>query len=135
MKGNQSLKVQNQKKDKKEAKDKIDKKEAKDKIDKKEKSKEKENKKDKKDEKAEESESEDSYYTPEEIVLLDKFHDFSGHKFDDNDIYEVMLKFKNDEELIKNELKEMLKVLKKGDEYTWTEIGKSNYIFFNLFII
>ena len=123
MKGNQSLKVQNQKKDKKEAKDKIDKKEAKDKIDKKEKSKEKENKKDKKDE---ESESEDSYYTPEEIELLDKFHDFSGHKFDDNDIYEVMLKFKNNEDLIKNELKEMLKVFKKGDEYTWTEIGKSN---------
>ena len=125
MKGNQSSKVQNKKNDKKEAKDKKDKKEVKDK-DKKEKSKEKENKKDKKDEKAEESESEDSYYTPEEIVLLDKFHDFSGHKFDDNDIYEVMLKFKNNEDLIKNELKEMLKVFKKGDEYTWTEIGKSN---------
>ena len=123
MKGSQSSKVQNKKNDKKEAKDKKDKKE---------KSKEKDDKKDKK---AEESESEDSYYTPEEIVLLDKFHDFSGHKFDDNDIYEVMLKFKNDEELIKNELKEMLKVFKKGDEYTWTEIGKSNYIFFNLFII
>ena len=114
MKGNQSSKVQNKKNDKKEAKDKKDKKE---------KSKEKDDKKDKK---AEESESEDSYYTPEEIVLLDKFHDFSGHKFDDNDIYEVMLKFKNNEDLIKNELKEMLKVFKKGDEYTWTEIGKSN---------
>ena len=114
MKGNKSSKIQNQKNDKKEIKDKNDKKE---------KSKEKENKKDKK---AQESESEDSYYTPEEIVLLDKFHDFSGHKFDDDDIYEVMLKFNNDEELIKNELKEMLKIFKKGDEYTWTEIGKSN---------
>ena len=122
MKGNQSSKVQNKKNDKKEA---IDKKEAKDKKEKKEKSKEKE-KENKKDKKAQESESEDSYYTPEEIVLLDKFHDFSGHKFDDDDIYEVMLKFKNNEELIKNELKEMLKVFKKGDEYTWTEIGKSN---------
>ena len=122
MKGNQSSKVQNKKNDKKEA---IDKKEVKDKKEKKEKSKEKE-KENKKDKKAQESESEDSYYTPEEIVLLDKFHDFSGHKFDDDDIYEVMLKFKNNEELIKNELKEMLKVFKKGDEYTWTEIGKSN---------
>ena len=123
MKGNQSSKVQNKKNDKKEA---IDKKEAKDKKEKKEKSKEKEKENKKDNKKAQESESEDSYYTPEEIVLLDKFHDFSGHKFDDNDIYEVMLKFKNDEELIKNELKEMLKVFKKGDEYTWTEIGKSN---------
>ena len=123
MKGNQSSKVQNKKNDKKEA---IDKKEVKDKKEKKEKSKEKEKENKKDNKKAQESESEDSYYTPEEIVLLDKFHDFSGHKFDDNDIYEVMLKFKNDEELIKNELKEMLKVFKKGDEYTWTEIGKSN---------
>ena len=123
MKGNQSSKVQNKKNDKKEA---IDKKEAKDKKEKKEKSKEKEKENKKDNKKAQESESEDSYYTPEEIVLLDKFHDFSGHKFDDDDIYEVMLKFKNNEELIKNELKEMLKVFKKGDEYTWTEIGKSN---------
>ena len=123
MKGNQSSKVQNKKNDKKEA---IDKKEVKDKKEKKEKSKEKEKENKKDNKKAQESESEDSYYTPEEIVLLDKFHDFSGHKFDDDDIYEVMLKFKNNEELIKNELKEMLKVFKKGDEYTWTEIGKSN---------
>lgn len=68
---------------------------------------------------------EHEFYTPEEIVLLDKFHDFSGKKFEDEEIYEVMMKFNNDEELIKNELKEMLKVFEKGDEFNWTEIGKS----------
>ena len=113
MKEDKSKKIKNEKKEKKK---------------KKEKSKEEENKmekENKKEKKVEESESEDSFYTPEEIILLDKFQDFSGHKFDDDDIYEVMLKFKNDEELIKNELKEMLKVFKRGDEYSWTEIGKS----------
>ena len=37
-----------------------------------------------------------------------------------------MIKFNNDYELIKNELKEMLKILKRGDKYNWTEISKIN---------
>ena len=119
MKDNKATKVENKKKDKKEKKEKEDKK-----GDKKEKKEDKSG--DKKEKKAPEPESEEDYYTPEEIILLDKFHEFSGHKFEDDEIYEVMLKFNNDEELIKNELKEMLKVLKRGDEYSWTEIGKSN---------
>ncbi len=90
--------------------------------------KEKENQKDNKKEKQvkkEESDSEESYFTPEEITLLDKYHDFSGHKFEDDEIYEIMLKHKNNEDMIKNELNEMLKELKRGEEYSWTEIGKS----------
>ena len=121
MKENKSTKVENQKKDKKDKIDKKAKKEKKEKEDKKEDKKEV-----KKETKVQEPETEEDYYTPEEIILLDKFHEFSGKKFEDDEIYEVMLKFNNDEELIKNELKEMLKVLKRGDEYSWTEIGKSN---------
>ena len=66
------------------------------------------------------------YYTKDEIKLLDKYHDFSGHKFDDEEIYEVIIRFNYDDELIKNEIKEMLKDLERGEEYNWTEIGKSN---------
>ena len=83
----------------------------------------KENEKEKK---SQVSDSEDSYYTPEEVALLDKYHEFSGSKFDDSELYEIMIKFNNDEVLIKNELNEMLKELKRGAEFTWTEIGKSN---------
>ncbi len=108
MKKNESTKTQNSKKDKEKVKDK---------------DKPKENEKDKK---IEESDSEESYYTPEEIILLDKLHEFSEHKFEDDDIYEIMIKYNNDEELIKNEIKEMLKELKRGAEFSWTEIGKSN---------
>ena len=42
----------------------------------------------------------------------------------------LWLKNINDEELIKNELNEMLKELKRGAEFSWTEIGKSNQIFY-----
>ena len=108
MKKNESTKTQNFKKDKEKVKDK---------------DKPKENEKEKK---IEESDSEESYYTPEEIILLDKLHEFSEHKFEDDDIYEIMIKYNNDEELIKNEIKEMLKELKRGAEFSWTEIGKSN---------
>jgi hypothetical protein len=68
----------------------------------------------------------EEYYTKDEIKLLDKYHDFSGHKFDDDEIYEVIIRFNYDDELIKNEIKEMLKDLERGEEYNWTEIGKSN---------
>ena len=88
----------------------------------------KENPKDKK--KVQPEEDEFDYYTEEEIASLDKFHVFTDHKFEDDEIYDVMQKFNNDEELIKNELKEMLKVLNKGDEFNWTEIGKSKNILY-----
>lgn len=89
---------------------------------------EKDNKKDKK--KVEEESDSEEYYTEEEIKMLDKFHLLSENKFTDDEIYDVMVRFNNDEELIKNEINEMLKVFKRGDEFNWTEIGKSNSIFF-----
>ena len=64
-------------------------------------------------------------YTAEEVKLLDKFHEFTDYKFDDDEIYDVMVKFHSDEELVKNELKQMLKDFSKGAEFNWTEIGKS----------
>ena len=103
--------------------------EKKEKVSKKDKGKEKE-KENKKEKKKEESDSEEDYYTQEEIKLLDKYHEFTGNKFIDDEIYDIMVRCKNDDNLIKNELKEMLKELKRGEEYNWTEIGKSNYIYF-----
>ena len=64
-------------------------------------------------------------YTQEEIKLLDKYHEFTGNKFEDDEIYDVMMKFNSDDQLIKNELKQMLKDFSKGEEYNWQEIGKS----------
>ena len=94
----------------------------------KEKEKEKDNKKDKK--KVEEESDSEEYYTEEEIKMLDKFHALSENKFTDDEIYDVMVRFNKDEELIKNEINQMLKEMKRGDEFNWTEIGKSNSIFF-----
>ena len=108
MKKNESTKIQNSKKEKDKDK---------------EKDIPKENKNEKK---PKEEDEEEEFYTPEEIILLDKYHDFTSHQFEDFEIYDIMLKYNNNEELIKNELKEMLKEMKRGDEYNWTEIGKSN---------
>lgn len=71
------------------------------------------------------SEEEYEEYTQEEIKLLDKYHEFTNNQFEDDEIYDVMMKFNSDDQLIKNELKQMLKDFSKGDEYKWTEIGKS----------
>ena len=76
-----------------------------------------------------ESESEE-YFTKEETRMLDKFHEMSQNKFTDDEIYDIMLRFNNNEHLIENEIKEMLKDMNRGEEYNWTEIGKSNSIFY-----
>ena len=76
----------------------------------------------------EESDSEE-YYTEEEIKLLDKFHEYSSNQYTDDEIYELMVKYHNNEESIKEELNQKMKDLKRGKEYYWTEIGKSNYIY------
>ena len=78
-----------------------------------------------KDKKVQKEEEEYDYYTPEEIELLDRLHEFSNKKFEDDEIYEMMQKFNNDEEMIKEELKERLKDFLKGDEFDWVEIGES----------
>ena len=78
-----------------------------------------------KDKKVQKEEEEYDYYTPEEIELLGRLNEFSNKKFEDDEIYEMMQKFNNDEEMIKEELKERLKDFLKGDEFDWVEIGES----------
>ena len=79
--------------------------------------------------------TDNNYYTEEEIKLLDKFHAQTEKKFEDDEIYELMLKYKNDEEAILSDLKEQLKERKRGEEFNWQTIGKSkilfNYLYFN----
>ena len=71
-------------------------------------------------------ESNEEFYTPEEIERLDKFHKQTENFFTDEEIYDLMEKFKNDDDAILNELKDQLKQRKRGGEYEWNEIGKSN---------
>ena len=67
----------------------------------------------------------DIFFTKEEIRRLDKFHSETKGKFSDDEVYELMLKYKNDDVLILNELNMRLKEIKKGFEFEWQEIGKS----------
>ena len=76
-------------------------------------------------EKQEENNS-DQYYSKEEIGLLDYFHGETNHKFEDEEVYELMEKYKNDKELILQELNELLKQRKRGGDYDWQEVGKGN---------
>ena len=68
----------------------------------------------------------DQFYTKEEIELLDYFHDETNHKFEDEEVYDLMEKYKNDKELILQELNELLKQRKRGGDYDWQEVGKGN---------
>lgn len=68
----------------------------------------------------------EEYYTKEEIELLDKYHDLTEHKFEDEEIYDIMQKCHNNDDLIKEELNEMIKQTLRGDEFLWQEVGKSN---------
>ena len=65
-------------------------------------------------------------YTKEEVKRLDYFHDQTEHKFYDDEIYELMLKYKDDDDAILNELNEQLKERKRGTEFEWQPVGKSN---------
>ena len=64
------------------------------------------------------------YYTKEEIKRLDKIHEKTGNKFDDDEVYQLMQKYKNDDDAIIEELQERREI------YQWEYIGKSNYNFF-----
>jgi flagellar basal body-associated protein FliL len=76
--------------------------------------------------KEKEPEPESNVYTPEEVKRLDEFHAQTENKFDDDEIYELMLKYKDNDEEILRELQEQLKERKRGEEYEWREVGKSN---------
>ena len=68
----------------------------------------------------------DQFYTNEEIKLLDFFHDKTEKKFEDEEVYDLMEKYKNDKELILQELNNLLKERKRGNDYEWQEVGKGN---------
>ena len=81
--------------------------------------------------KPKETKETDEYYTKEEIKRLDKFQALTENKFDDTEIYDLMIKYKNDDDAILKELKEQLNEKMRG-EGEWQDIGKRNYIFYNI---
>ena len=74
--------------------------------------------------KPKETKDTDEYYTKEEIKRLDKFQSLTENKFDDTEIYELMLKYKNDDDAILKELKDRLNEMRGEGE--WQDIGKHN---------
>jgi hypothetical protein len=83
--------------------------------------------------KPKETKETDEYYTKEEIKRLDKFQALTENKFDDTEIYDLMIKYKNDDDAILKELKEQLNEKMRG-EGEWQDIGKRNYIFYNIIL-
>ena len=67
--------------------------------------------------------TEEEYYTKEEIKRLDKIHEKTNYKFDDDEVYQLMQKYKNDDDAIIKDLQERRQNFQR--EY----IGKSNYKF------
>ena len=78
--------------------------------------------------KPKEKDDSNEYYTKEEIERLDKFHEATEKKFEDDEIYALMEKYKDDDEAILNELKEQLKERKRGDSFEWKDIGKNGKV-------
>lgn len=74
----------------------------------------------------------DEYYTEEEVRRLDALQELTNKKFSDEELYDYMLKYKSNDEIM-NELKEELKTRNRGKEYEWNEVGKSKYT--NFYII
>lgn len=69
-------------------------------------------------------------YTEEEIRALDKYKGISKNKLDDEEIYDLMTKFNNDDTKIRKEIEHHLKLItKKGDDYGWSKVedGKSKF--------
>ena len=75
------------------------------------------------------NDSDTEEYTPEEIKKLDYYQDYSNHLLDDEEIYDLICKYNDDDEKIKEELNELVKIANKGKEYQWHQVGKSKNIF------
>jgi hypothetical protein len=70
-------------------------------------------------------------YTERELEYLDRYKSLTGPMMDDEEIYDIILKHNFNDRKIKEEIEEMLRLLKnKGEEYGWTKIekGKSKKI-------
>ena len=75
--------------------------------------------------------SETEEYTPEEIKKLDYYQEQTNYVLDDDDIYELMCKYGDNEEKILYDLKELEKEANRGEEYQWHEVGKSKLNLYN----
>ena len=70
------------------------------------------------------------------ISMLDKKLDdsdeeYTNFKMDDEELYDIIVKYDFNDFKIKNELSEMMKLIKKkGDEYGWQMIEKGKSILF-----
>ena len=71
------------------------------------------------------TDSDTEEYTQEEIEKLDYYHNLTNHVLDDDDIYDLMCKYGDDESKIREKIYELTKEANKGDEYQWHEVGKS----------
>ena len=70
-------------------------------------------------------------YTAKELEYLDKYHAYTDNKLDDEELYEIIIKHDFEDNSIKRELNEYLKLVnKKGEEYGWQQVvkGKSKTI-------
>ncbi len=76
-------------------------------------------------------ESDTEEYTPEEIKKLDYYQEQTNYVLDDDDIYELMCKYGDNEEKILYELKELEKEANRGKEYQWHQVGKSKLNLYN----
>ena len=76
-------------------------------------------------------ESDTEEYTPEEIKKLDYYQEQTNYILDDDDIYELMCKYGDNEEKILYDLKELEKEANRGKEYQWHQVAKSKLNLYN----
>jgi hypothetical protein len=69
-------------------------------------------------------------YTPKELEYLDKYQEFTNGLFEDEELYEIISKHNFDDAKIKRDVQELMKYMKKSDEYSWKKIegGKGKII-------
>ena len=68
-------------------------------------------------------------YTERELEYLDRYKELSGDALDDDELYDLIIKYNFDDERIRNEVKQILQyIAKKGEEYGWTKIEKGKSI-------
>jgi hypothetical protein len=67
-------------------------------------------------------------YTQRELEYLDRYKELTGDAMDDEEIYDIIIRYNFDDGKIEREINELMKLVKKkGEEYGWTKIenGKS----------
>lgn len=73
-------------------------------------------------------------YTEKELKYLDRYKEITGDAMDDDELYDIIIKYNFDDNKIRKEVEEHMKLVKKkGEEYGWTKIekGKSKILTIN----